>query len=129
MDEIAAISDSFGVELASHGGGPANMNVLCAIPNAIYMEKWRKAEAGQRRSVGPRRARHEQPTRRRLYRQTQSLKIGRAPVRQAIVFLWPVECFPPPYSGLWPHSHPSHAKFLGGPDVCLLFVILHDTLA
>ena len=36
--EIAAISDGFGVELASHGGGPANMNVLCAIPNAIYME-------------------------------------------------------------------------------------------
>ena len=36
--EIAAISDAFGVELASHGGGPVNMNVLCAIPNAIYME-------------------------------------------------------------------------------------------
>ena len=36
--EIAAISDGFGVELASHGGGSANMNVLCAIPNAIYME-------------------------------------------------------------------------------------------
>ena len=36
--EIAAISDGFGVELASHGGGPANMNILCAIPNAIYME-------------------------------------------------------------------------------------------
>ena len=36
--EIAAISDGFGVELASHGGGPVNMNILCAIPNAIYME-------------------------------------------------------------------------------------------
>ena len=36
--EIAAISDGFGVELASHGGCPANMNVLFAIPNAIYME-------------------------------------------------------------------------------------------
>jgi L-alanine-DL-glutamate epimerase-like enolase superfamily enzyme len=36
--EIAAIADGFGVELASHGGGPANMNILCAIPNAIYME-------------------------------------------------------------------------------------------
>ncbi|MEO8126999.1 MAG: mandelate racemase/muconate lactonizing enzyme family protein [Bryobacteraceae bacterium] len=36
--EIGAISDAFGVELASHGGGPANMNILCAIPNAIYME-------------------------------------------------------------------------------------------
>jgi hypothetical protein len=28
----------FGVELASHGGRPTNMNMLCAIPNAIYME-------------------------------------------------------------------------------------------
>ena len=36
--EIAAIADGFGVELASHGGGAANLNVLCAIPNAIYME-------------------------------------------------------------------------------------------
>lgn len=36
--EIGAISDAFGVELASHGGGPVNMNILCAIPNAIYME-------------------------------------------------------------------------------------------
>ena len=33
--EIAAISDRFGVALASHGGGRANMNMLCAIPNAI----------------------------------------------------------------------------------------------
>jgi L-alanine-DL-glutamate epimerase-like enolase superfamily enzyme len=36
--EIGAISDGFGLELASHGGGPVNMNILCAIPNAIYME-------------------------------------------------------------------------------------------
>lgn len=36
--EIGAISDAFGVELASHGGGAVNMNMLCAIPNAIYME-------------------------------------------------------------------------------------------
>ncbi|MCS7026514.1 MAG: mandelate racemase/muconate lactonizing enzyme family protein [Bryobacteraceae bacterium] len=36
--EIAALSDSFGLELASHGGGAANLNMLCAIPNAIYME-------------------------------------------------------------------------------------------
>lgn len=36
--EIGAIADGFGVELASHGGGGANMNILCAIPNAIYME-------------------------------------------------------------------------------------------
>ena len=36
--EIGAIADGFGVELASHGGGPVNLNILCAIPNAIYME-------------------------------------------------------------------------------------------
>jgi L-alanine-DL-glutamate epimerase-like enolase superfamily enzyme len=36
--EIGAISDGFGVELASHGGGPVVMNMLCAIPNAIFME-------------------------------------------------------------------------------------------
>ena len=36
--EIGALSDAFGVELASHGGGAVNMNMLCAIPNAIYME-------------------------------------------------------------------------------------------
>jgi len=36
--EIGAISDGFGLELASHGGGAVNLNMLCAIPNAIYME-------------------------------------------------------------------------------------------
>jgi L-alanine-DL-glutamate epimerase-like enolase superfamily enzyme len=36
--EIAAIADAAGLALASHGGGNANMNMLCAIPNAIYME-------------------------------------------------------------------------------------------
>ncbi len=36
--EIAAIADAAGIALASHGGGSANMNMLCAIPNAIYME-------------------------------------------------------------------------------------------
>jgi L-alanine-DL-glutamate epimerase-like enolase superfamily enzyme len=36
--EIAAIADAAGMQLASHGGGDANMNMLCAIPNAIYME-------------------------------------------------------------------------------------------
>lgn len=36
--EIAAIADAAGLALASHGGGDANMNMLCAIPNAIYME-------------------------------------------------------------------------------------------
>jgi L-alanine-DL-glutamate epimerase-like enolase superfamily enzyme len=42
--EIGAISDGFGVELASHGGGPVDMNILCAIPNAIYMESGGKQE-------------------------------------------------------------------------------------
>ncbi len=36
--EIAAIADAAGMSLASHGGGDVNMNMLCAIPNAIYME-------------------------------------------------------------------------------------------
>jgi L-alanine-DL-glutamate epimerase-like enolase superfamily enzyme len=36
--EIAAIADANGLELASHGGGSANMNMLVAMPNAIYME-------------------------------------------------------------------------------------------
>jgi L-alanine-DL-glutamate epimerase-like enolase superfamily enzyme len=36
--EIAAIADGFGLELASHGGGPTNMHMLLAMPNAIYME-------------------------------------------------------------------------------------------
>ena len=36
--EIAAIADAFGLEVASHGGGSANMNMLCAMPNALYME-------------------------------------------------------------------------------------------
>ncbi len=36
--EIGAISDAFGVELASHGGGVTNLHMLLAMPNAIYME-------------------------------------------------------------------------------------------
>jgi L-alanine-DL-glutamate epimerase-like enolase superfamily enzyme len=36
--EIAAVADAYGLELASHGGGSANMNMLLAMPNAIYME-------------------------------------------------------------------------------------------
>jgi len=36
--EIAAIADGFHLELASHGGGPTNMHMLLAMPNAIYME-------------------------------------------------------------------------------------------
>ena len=36
--EIAALADAFHVEVASHGGGPANLNMLAAMPNAIYLE-------------------------------------------------------------------------------------------
>ncbi len=36
--EIAAIADGYGVEVASHGGGATNLNMLLAVPNAIYME-------------------------------------------------------------------------------------------
>jgi len=36
--EIAAIADGYGIELASHGGGATNLNMLLAMPNAIYME-------------------------------------------------------------------------------------------
>jgi L-alanine-DL-glutamate epimerase-like enolase superfamily enzyme len=36
--EIAAIADANGLELASHGGGPADLNMILAMPNAIYME-------------------------------------------------------------------------------------------
>jgi L-alanine-DL-glutamate epimerase-like enolase superfamily enzyme len=36
--EIAAIADGFGLPVASHGGGPADMHMLLAMPNAIYME-------------------------------------------------------------------------------------------
>jgi L-alanine-DL-glutamate epimerase-like enolase superfamily enzyme len=36
--EIAATADAYGVELASHGGGPTDLNMLLAMPNAIYME-------------------------------------------------------------------------------------------
>ena len=36
--DIAAISEAAGLKLASHGGGPANVNLLCAIENAIYLE-------------------------------------------------------------------------------------------
>jgi L-alanine-DL-glutamate epimerase-like enolase superfamily enzyme len=36
--EIAAIADAAGLELASHGGGTANLNMVLAMPNAIYLE-------------------------------------------------------------------------------------------
>ncbi len=36
--EIAALADAAGIHVASHGGGNANLNMLCAMPNALYME-------------------------------------------------------------------------------------------
>jgi L-alanine-DL-glutamate epimerase-like enolase superfamily enzyme len=36
--EIAALADAHNLELASHGGSATNLNMLLAMPNAIYME-------------------------------------------------------------------------------------------
>jgi L-alanine-DL-glutamate epimerase-like enolase superfamily enzyme len=36
--EIAAIADGYGLELAGHGGGATALNLLLAMPNAIYLE-------------------------------------------------------------------------------------------
>jgi hypothetical protein len=36
--EIAPVANAYGLELASHGGGQTNMNMLLTMPNAIYME-------------------------------------------------------------------------------------------
>lgn len=36
--DIGTICDVSGIRLASHGGGPGNVNVLCAIESAIYIE-------------------------------------------------------------------------------------------
>ncbi|MCR8635543.1 MULTISPECIES: mandelate racemase/muconate lactonizing enzyme family protein [Paenibacillus] len=36
--EIGAITDVAGHHIASHGGGPANVNMLCVLPNAIFLE-------------------------------------------------------------------------------------------
>lgn len=36
--EIAAIADGYGLELASHGGSATDLNMLLAMPNAVYME-------------------------------------------------------------------------------------------
>jgi L-alanine-DL-glutamate epimerase-like enolase superfamily enzyme len=36
--EIAALADAFGLRVASHGGGPTNVHMLCSMPNAIYLE-------------------------------------------------------------------------------------------
>jgi len=36
--EVAAIAAGFGLDVASHGGGAANLHMLLAMPNAIYLE-------------------------------------------------------------------------------------------
>jgi len=36
--DIAAISEAAGLKFACHGGGPANVNLLCAMNNSIYLE-------------------------------------------------------------------------------------------
>jgi len=36
--EIAAIAAGFGLDVASHGGGAANVHMLLTMPNAIYLE-------------------------------------------------------------------------------------------
>ena len=36
--DIAAVSEAAGLKLASHGGGPAEANILCTLENAIYLE-------------------------------------------------------------------------------------------
>ncbi|MCL2060074.1 MAG: mandelate racemase/muconate lactonizing enzyme family protein [Oscillospiraceae bacterium] len=36
--DIAAISEAAGLTLACHGGGPANVNLLCTMKNSIYLE-------------------------------------------------------------------------------------------
>lgn len=36
--DIGSICDVSGIRLASHGGGPGNVNVLCALESAIYIE-------------------------------------------------------------------------------------------
>ena len=32
------MADAFHIQVASHGGGPGNLNMLTAMPNAIYLE-------------------------------------------------------------------------------------------
>ena len=47
--DIGAISEAAGIKLASHGGGPMGVNILCAIENAIYLESGSlKAEHGEK---------------------------------------------------------------------------------
>lgn len=59
--DSAAIAGGYEVEVASHSGGSANLNMLLAMPNSIYMETGpRKKKDDQRRGPVARRTRHEQ---------------------------------------------------------------------
>ena len=52
--EIAAIADSYGLELASHGGSATNLNMLLAMPNAIYMDPASPANSSTAKCSRPR---------------------------------------------------------------------------
>ena len=54
--EIAAMADGYGLELASHGGSATDLNMLLAMPNAIYMET-----AGPRKMIDGEVAAPEEP--------------------------------------------------------------------
>ena len=68
--QIAAIANGHGLELASHGGSATNLNMLLAMPNAIYMES-----SGKQKMVNGEvlalEARDEQRSHGRLHRQAQ----------------------------------------------------------
>ena len=51
---IAAIADSYGLELASHGGSATNLNMLLAMPNAIYMDPASPANSSTAKCSRPR---------------------------------------------------------------------------
>ncbi|TLS53868.1 mandelate racemase/muconate lactonizing enzyme family protein [Paenibacillus antri] len=36
--EIGALAEAAGRKIASHGGGAGNVNILCALPNAVFLE-------------------------------------------------------------------------------------------
>jgi len=35
---FAALAAAFGLPYCTHGGGLVNLNILCALPNALYLE-------------------------------------------------------------------------------------------
>ncbi len=51
--EIAAVADAYGLELASHGGSATNLNMLLAMPNAIYMETGGARKLVEGEMLGP----------------------------------------------------------------------------